>query len=88
MDCKIINKLFLILIIFTSTQLNAVEFKGKFLQGHYIVGLTDPSAEILIDKKKEVTIFKDEVIVLTQDNTQISAEYAEYDKKNGGREHG
>ena len=53
MDCKIINKLILILIIFTSTQLNAVEFKGKFLQGHYIIGSTDPSAQIIIGKKSE-----------------------------------
>jgi len=52
MDCKIINKLLLFLIIFTSTQLNAVEFKGKFLQGHYILGITDPAAQILIGKKK------------------------------------
>ena len=52
MDCKIINKLLLFLIIFTSTQLNAVEFKGKFLQGHYIVGITDPTAQIIIGKKK------------------------------------
>ena len=58
MDCKIINKLFLIIIIFTTTQLNAIEFKGKFLQGHYIIGLTDPSAEIIIDKKK-VKVSKD-----------------------------
>jgi murein DD-endopeptidase MepM/ murein hydrolase activator NlpD len=52
MDCKIINKLLLFLIFFTSTQLNAVEFKGKFLQGHYILGITDPAAQILIGKKK------------------------------------
>ena len=52
MDCKIINKLFIILVIFTATQLNAIEFKGKFLQGHYIVGLTEPSAQIIIGKKK------------------------------------
>ena len=58
MDCKIINRLILILIIFTSTQLNAVEFKGKFLQGHYIIGLTDPSAKIIIGKK-EVKVSKD-----------------------------
>ena len=58
MDCKIINKLILILIIFTSTHLNAVEFKGKFLQGHYIIGLTDPSAQIVVDKKK-VKVSKD-----------------------------
>ena len=52
MDCKIINRLFLIILIFTSTQLNAVEFKGKFLQGHFIVGLTDPLTQIIIDKKR------------------------------------
>ena len=53
MDCKIINRLFLIIIIFTSTQLKAVEFKGKFLQGHYIIGLTDPTAQIIIGKKTD-----------------------------------
>ena len=58
MDCKIINKLFLILVIFFTTQLNAIEFKGKFLQGHYIIGLTDPSAQIIIGKK-EVKVSKD-----------------------------
>ena len=52
MDCKIINRLFLIIIFFTSTQLKALEFKGKFLQGHYIIGLTDPTAQIVIGKKK------------------------------------
>jgi murein DD-endopeptidase MepM/ murein hydrolase activator NlpD len=52
MDCKIISRLFLTIIIFTTTQLNAIEFKGKFLQGHYIIGITDPSAKIIIDKKK------------------------------------
>jgi len=51
MDSKIISRLFLIIIIFTTTQLNAIEFKGKFLQGHYIIGITDPSAKIIIDKK-------------------------------------
>ena len=58
MDCKIISRLFFIIILFTSTQLNAIEFKGKFLQGHYIVGKTDPSAKIIIDKK-EVKVSKD-----------------------------
>ena len=52
MDCKIIPKLFLIIIVFTTTQLNAIEFKGKFIQGHYIIGITNPSAKIIIDKKK------------------------------------
>ena len=58
MDCKIINKILLILIFFTLTESYAVEFKGKFLQGHYIIGLTDPSAQIIIGKK-EVKVSKD-----------------------------
>ena len=52
MDCKIIFRLFLLIIIFSTTQLNAIEFKGKFIQGHYIIGITDPSANIMVDKKK------------------------------------
>ena len=51
MDCKIITRLFFLIILFTPTQSNAVEFKGKFLQGHYIIGITDPSAKIIVDKK-------------------------------------
>ena len=58
MDCKIISRLFFLTIFFISTHLNAVEFKGKFLQGHYIIGITDPSSKIIIDKK-EVKVSKD-----------------------------
>ena len=58
MDWKIIKKLLLFLIIFAPTQLNAIEFKGKFLQGHYIIGSTDPLAQIIIGKK-EVKVSKD-----------------------------
>ena len=58
MDCKIIFRLFFIIVLFTSTQLNAIEFKGKFLQGHYIVGITDPVAKIIVGKK-EVRVSKD-----------------------------
>ena len=58
MDCKIISRLLFLIIIFTTTQLNAIEFKGKFLQGHYIVGITDPDSKIIIDKK-EVKVSKD-----------------------------
>ena len=31
--------------------MHAIEFRGEFLQGHFIIGLTDPSAKIIIDKK-------------------------------------
>ena len=58
MDSKIIFKLFFLIVFFISTHLNAVEFKGKFLQGHYIIGITDPSAKIIIDKKS-VRVSKD-----------------------------
>ena len=66
MDCKIISRLFFLIILFTSSQLNAIEFKGKFLQGHYIVGITDPSARIIIDKK-EVKVSKDGYFVFGLD---------------------
>ena len=58
MDCKIISRLFFIIILFTTTQLSAIEFKGKFLQGHYIVGITNPGAKIIVGKK-EVRVSKD-----------------------------
>ena len=58
MDCKIIFRLFFLIVFFSSTHLNAIEFKGKFLQGHYIVGITDPSAKIIIDKK-QIKVSKD-----------------------------
>ena len=56
MDSKII-KILLILIFLASTA-QAVEFKGKFIQGHYIIGKTDPGAQITIDKKK-IKVTKD-----------------------------
>ena len=58
MDSKIITRLFLLIVIFFPNNLIAIEFKGKFLQGHYIVGMTDPSSQIIIDKKK-VRVSKD-----------------------------
>ena len=58
MDSKIIFKLSFVIFFFLQTQLNAIEFKGKFLQGHFIIGITEPSAKIIIDKKK-VKVSKD-----------------------------
>ena len=52
MDSKIIFKLFFFIFFFQTLNLEAIEFKGKFTQGHYIIGVTDPSAKIVIDKKK------------------------------------
>ena len=49
--------LFIIFYLFFS-QLNAIEFKGKFIQGHFILGKTNPNTKIFIDKKK-VKVSKD-----------------------------
>ena len=49
MDSKIIK--FLLVTILLTTKAYAVEFKGKFIQGHFILGKTDPTAKISIDKK-------------------------------------
>ncbi|MDB3920038.1 M23 family metallopeptidase [Candidatus Pelagibacter sp.] len=58
MDSKIIYRFLLILFIFTTSQVNAIEFQGKFIQGHFILGKTNPDAKILVGKK-EVKISKD-----------------------------
>ena len=58
MDSKIIYRLLLLVIIFHSTQAHAIEFRGKFIQGHYIIGKTEPGTKIFIDKR-EVKVSKD-----------------------------
>ena len=58
MDCKIMNKSLFIIFLLFFTQLNAVEFKGKFIQGHFIIGKANPLTEITIDKKK-IKVSKD-----------------------------
>ena len=47
---RIIDIIFFILLL-TSTSF-AIEFNGKFTQGHFIIGKTDPGTSILVDKKK------------------------------------
>ena len=51
MDSSVINRFFLIFFFFFSTA-NAIEFQGKFLQGHFILGKTNPDAKIIVGKKK------------------------------------
>jgi len=58
MDSSIIYRLLLVFLIFTSSHVNAIEFKGKFIQGHFILGKTDTNAKILIGKKK-IKVSKD-----------------------------
>ena len=56
MDFKIIKYLIIFLLIQFKSQ--AIEFEGKFIQGHFILGKTDPGAKIQIDKKN-VRVSKD-----------------------------
>ena len=56
MDFKIIKYIIIFLLIQFNSQ--AIEFEGKFIQGHFILGKTDPRAKIQIDKKS-VRVSKD-----------------------------
>ena len=49
MDSKIIK--YFIVLILINFKSYAVEFQGKFIQGHFIIGKTEPGTEISIDKK-------------------------------------
>ena len=68
MDSSIIYRFFLVLVILISPA-NAIEFQGKFLQGHFILGKTDPSAKILVGKKN-VKVSKDGFFVFGIDRDQ------------------
>ncbi len=56
MDFKIIKYLLIFFLIQFNSQ--AIEFEGKFIQGHFILGKTNPGAKIQIDKKN-VRVSKD-----------------------------
>tara|TARA_S200000501_G_scaffold14290_1_gene12625 strand:- start:273 stop:1070 length:798 start_codon:yes stop_codon:yes gene_type:complete len=56
MDSKIIKYFLISIFIFSNTL--AVEFNGKFIQGHFIVGQTENKSKIFIDKK-EIKVSKD-----------------------------
>jgi len=50
MDSKIIK--YILVIILFSFKVFAVEFNGKFIQGHFIIGKTDPESKVKIDKRQ------------------------------------
>ena len=56
MDSNIIK--YILLIFLFSFKVSAVEFNGKFIQGHFIIGKTDPSSKVKIDKK-QIRVSKD-----------------------------
>ena len=51
-------RIILLLALLVPSTLNALSFDGKFVQGHFIIGKTQPQTEIWIDKKK-VKVTKD-----------------------------
>ena len=58
MDSSIIFRFFLLSFIISTSQVKAIEFQGKFIQGHFILGKTNPAAKIIVDKK-EVKVSND-----------------------------
>ena len=52
------QRILLILAILFSTNSFAIEFNGKFIQGHFIIGKTEPKSKIIIGKK-EAKVSKD-----------------------------
>jgi len=56
MDSKIIK--YILIIFLLNFKVLAVEFDGKFIQGHFIIGKTDPGTKVKIDKK-HVKVSKD-----------------------------
>ena len=53
------NKIiFLILLLFAFNSASAIEFKGNFVQGSFIIGLTEPNALVSVDKKN-IKVSKD-----------------------------
>ena len=56
MDSKIIK--YILIIILICFKVSAVEFNGKFIQGHFIIGKTDSNTKVKIDKS-QVRVSKD-----------------------------
>ena len=51
-------RIILFLLVFVPSCAFALSFEGKFVQGHFIIGKTQPATEIWIDKK-QVKVTKD-----------------------------
>ena len=47
-----IRNTILLILTFISSKAFAIDFEGKFRQGHFIIGKTEPKSKIWIDKKR------------------------------------
>ena len=63
------KKLLLLLAILFSTNSYSIEFQGKFIQGHFIIGKTEPNSKIIIDKK-EIRVSNDGYFVFGIDRNR------------------
>jgi len=52
------QRILLIIAILFSTNVFSAEFNGKFIQGHFIIGKTNMTSKVFIDKK-EIKVSKD-----------------------------
>ena len=64
------HKLLFILFFLLINPVFAIEFNGKFIQGHFIIGKTNPNSQILIDKRKVKLTYSNKSRVNRQ-NTNI-----------------
>ena len=48
------KKIILFLFILFFNKAIAIEFDGKFIQGHFIIGKTDPNTNIIIDNATSI----------------------------------
>ena len=46
------NIILLVFVVLISSSAFAIDFEGKFRQGHFIIGKTEPNSKIWIDKKQ------------------------------------
>ena len=46
------KKLLILLVFFLPHKVYGLEFHGKFIQGHFIIGKTETGTKVLIDKKE------------------------------------
>ena len=60
------KKILFILFLLFITPSHSIEFNGKFIQGHFITGKTEPDTKIIVGKK-EVRVSKDGFFVFGLD---------------------
>jgi DNA-binding NtrC family response regulator len=58
------KKILFILFLLSITSSHSIEFNGKFIQGHFITGKTEPGTKIIIGKKEVREKFEKEYLIV------------------------